>query len=112
MSSSKFKIKVTGVEKELAKAGKEFNTIQTKEVKKSAYAMSAELALATPVDTGEAQAGWKVRKKTEEAYDVYNDVDHIDELNDGHSKQAPRFFIESIALKYGRPVGIIAKEKE
>lgn len=38
----------------------------------------------TPVDTGQAQRGWR-RKKQE----VLNNVEHITFLEDGHSKQAP-----------------------
>jgi hypothetical protein len=38
----------------------------------------------TPVDTGQAQRGWKRKKQ-----DVLNNVEHITYLEDGHSKQAP-----------------------
>jgi hypothetical protein len=52
-----------------------------------------DLKQATPVDTGEAQAGWYVEGKT-----IKNDVEHIIPLNNGHSQQAPKHFIEQTLL--------------
>lgn len=78
----------------------EFNDLKT------VTTMKYELAAATPVDTGEARDGWRV-EKTLLGHDVKNDVPHIVQLNDGYSKQAPPYFVEGVALKYGTPLGAI-----
>ena len=54
------------------------------------------LAAATPKDTGEAAAGWRTEGKT-----IVNDVAHIEQLNLGHSKQAPAHFVETTVLQAG-----------
>jgi hypothetical protein len=61
----------------------------------------------TPVDTGEARDGWYIDEKG----NLVNEVDHISKLNDGHSKQAPAFFIEQTLLtrKGVRPSGTIVR---
>jgi hypothetical protein len=48
---------------------------------------------ATPVDTGRAQNGWKVKSGN-----IVNDVEYIEELNGGSSRQAPTHFIERTLL--------------
>ena len=52
-----------------------------------------KLSLATPKDTGEAAAGWR-----HDGQKIVNDVDHIDRLNEGSSKQAPAHFVEATIL--------------
>ena len=69
-----------------------------------------ELILATPIDTGKARDSWRIEKQRDGLYKVINDVPYIGRLNDGSSKQAPAHFIESVALKYGKPVGTIVHE--
>ena len=68
----------------------------------------AELVEATPVDTGEAAAGWHRDGNT-----IVNDVDHIENLNEGSSEQAPAYFIEKTLLsqKGVRASGIIVRSK-
>ncbi len=63
---------------------------------------------ATPVDTGEAREGWKLVGDK-----IVNDVDHISNLNDGSSQQAPSHFIESTLVGQPgiRPNGIIVRPK-
>jgi hypothetical protein len=51
------------------------------------------LAEATPVDTGEAQKGWEIQGDK-----IINKVEHIANLNEGTSKQAPSHFIEATLL--------------
>jgi hypothetical protein len=69
-----------------------------------------ELLHATPIDTGEARSGWT---KIERPYgnDIINPVPHVEQLNQGSSQQAPQFFIEQVALKYGTPMGTIVEIK-
>jgi hypothetical protein len=51
---------------------------------------------ATPVDTGHARDGWELRDNK-----IINEVEYIDELNAGHSQQAPSHFIERTLLANG-----------
>jgi hypothetical protein len=48
---------------------------------------------ATPVDTGRAREGWKLQDNK-----IVNEVEYIEELNAGSSKQAPSHFIERTLL--------------
>jgi hypothetical protein len=63
----------------------------------------------TPVDTGEARDGWYLDKDG----NIVNEVEHIEALNDGHSKQAPEYFIEKTLLtqKGSRSSGTIVRSR-
>jgi len=50
---------------------------------------------ATPVDTGRARDGWELKPGK-----IINNVEYIDDLNAGHSKQAPSHFIEKTLLSF------------
>jgi hypothetical protein len=64
------------------------------------------LVASTPIDTGNARAGWRI----EDNKKIVNDVDYISELNEGTSKQAPSFFIEKTLMAQGlKPKGAIVK---
>lgn len=67
------------------------------EINKAKLAKSAEvikvLQSNTPVDTGRARAGWTYEDST-----IINNVEYIDGLNRGSSRQAPAFFIERSVL--------------
>jgi hypothetical protein len=62
-----------------------------------------QLRIVTPVDTGNARYGWySIKKKTfafGQAGEISNNVEYISILNDGHSKQAPRYFIEQVLFR-------------
>lgn len=61
----------------------------------------------TPVDTGKAKAGWYYKNGA-----IQNDVDYIDKLNAGSSKQAPAYFVEKTLLQHGAiPNGTIVESK-
>lgn len=90
--------------------------------RKIALDIFARLLAATPVDTGRARAGWSVdtrhgsfvppEDKSGYSYDravtptpymipkgadvivIYNNVEYITRLNEGHSSQAPTQFVE------------------
>jgi hypothetical protein len=81
---------------------KEIAAIKAKKIAE----MVAGLKEATPIDTGEARDGWRAEKNA-----IVNDVDHIDDLNRGTSKQAPALFIEQSLLTHTgvRPSGTIVK---
>lgn len=72
---------------------------------KMTYATN-QLRVVTPVDKGEARAGW--RQKTRLSMrgkflsgTIINDVEHISILNRGHSQQAPRYFVEQVLSTIG-----------
>lgn len=67
----------------------------------------SDLVDSTPIDTGEARAGWKVTQTSPTSFEATNDVEHIVFLNAGSSQQAPSYFIEQTAMKYGKPNGPI-----
>jgi len=64
------------------------------------------LKVVTPVDTGEARSGWQskldlsLRGKFLSGT-IFNEVEHIDVLNRGHSQQAPSYFIEQTLSRIG-----------
>jgi hypothetical protein len=60
----------------------------------------------TPVDTGFAKASWKTEAALEGSK-ICNNTPYIEYLNAGSSKQAPAFFIERVALEFGKPKGQI-----
>jgi hypothetical protein len=59
----------------------------------------------TPVDTGKARASWRsnivVRNGEVASAEITSDVDYMEYLNNGSSKQAPSFFIEQVLLRIG-----------
>jgi hypothetical protein len=62
-----------------------------------------QLRVVTPVDTGNARYGWySIKKKTfafGQAGEINNNVEYISILNNGHSRQAPKYFIEQVLFK-------------
>jgi len=71
----------------------DLKNLVTKKREEAIDTLVAKLAEATPIDTGEASKGWQRKGNS-----IVNDVDHIVELNDGSSQQAPRYFIEQTVL--------------
>lgn len=91
--------------------------------RKIALDIFSRLIATTPVDTGRARAGWSVdtrhgsfvppKDESGYGYDrsvvvsphmipknapvivIYNNVEYIGRLNDGHSQQAPAMFVET-----------------
>ncbi len=78
---------------------------------KASLSLLTELKRKTPVDTGEARDSWQRFAPSKQVVLITNDADHIESLNDGSSKQAPEYFIERTAVKYGRPLGLIVERK-
>lgn len=62
----------------------------------------------TPVDTGEARDSWRVNHTQKGKARVYSEAEHMPRLNDGWSDQAPANFIEEVALRHGKPVGVVS----
>jgi hypothetical protein len=101
-------IKIRNLDYEMSKLKTKIKDSSDKEGEVTVIALTTDLRIATPVDTGLAQSSWKSRK-TSLGFTVTNDVEYIDRLNEGSSQQAPAFFIEKTALKYGKPVGKITR---
>jgi hypothetical protein len=81
---------------------KEANVIKQKTIQE----LLDTLRETTPVDTGRARDGWYFTGSS-----IRNDVEYIDELNQGTSRQAPAHFIEKavLAQKGVIPLGVIVK---
>jgi len=97
-----YKQELKRIEEEIAELG----SIRVSERIKYA---TDQLKVVTPVDTGRARKGWRneiVMKRTKsledvEAGTIINEVEYISTLNNGHSKQAPKYFIEQVLTRIG-----------
>lgn len=69
---------------------------------KTTLDVERDLKMATPVDTGRARNGWISTAPTVpyQVGIVENNVEYIGRLNNGHSKQAPKLFVENIVNRY------------
>ena len=87
---------------------KEFEMAVEAKKKAKMSQMVEALKDATPVATGHARDGWHVSGDS-----IVNEVDYIDDLNDGSSQQAPAFFIEQtlLAQEGVSPSGTIVRPK-
>ena len=101
------KIQVKGINNVLNAVAAQQQKIVASETAKRMHKYVEQLKEATPVDTGEARDGWKVSNGK-----LVNEVPHIDMLNNGHSDQAPAFFIEATLLSNPevKPKGLIVTE--
>jgi len=84
----------------------EFEKLRKKQTDVVIDRLVVKLAEATPVDTGKAAAGWR-----REGNKIINEVDYIDNLNAGTSRQAPSFFVEKTVLSHNgvKPSGTIVR---
>ena len=104
--SIKFKIDVSDFEEEMKRVKQEVGKITFNDIEdKMEYAVET-LKIVTPVDTGKARAGWSqkaVRGRNNEFLDgtINNDVSYVSQLNNGTSKQAPKYFIEQVLSTIG-----------
>ncbi len=109
------KLKMRGIDQELKNVLKQFSVQKDKIVSNSVQKLKLELVDETPIDTGLARASWKVIHTSGifsgTKYHIVNTTEYIKYLNQGSSKQAPPFFIEKTALRYGKPVGTIVDVK-
>lgn len=87
------------------------NTLRREGTHKAALSLFKDLQAATPVDTGEAKASWSIDFISDDEAILSNSADHIENLNNGSSKQAPELFIEKAALRYGDVRGLIVEKK-
>jgi len=96
---------VVNFEKEMKRVEAEIKRLAGIDLEEKVDYATDTLRVVTPVDTGEARAGWETEKTKDkhgfvEAL-ILNPVEHISALNNGHSRQAPRYFIEQVLTKIG-----------
>jgi hypothetical protein len=99
-------IKVTGVDREIARIRALRDKIIEDGLATASDKIIDDLVQATPIDTGRARAGWVSRQDGRNTI-ISNDVPYIEDLNNGHSKQAPSYFIEKVLLSHGKAIGAI-----
>lgn len=100
----KITLDVVDFKKEMKRLEKEVLERGTMEVHEQIDLATDNLRVVTPVDTGKARKGWKNKKINSlggQTGEISNDVEYIDILNKGHSKQAPKYFIEQVLTKIG-----------
>lgn len=104
-NNGKISLEIVNFDREMKRVRREVKDLANKEIDDKINYAVRTLRTVTPIDTGEARSGWF--KKTYTAVDGYheayiiNPVDHVSYLNNGHSKQAPRYFIEQVLLTIG-----------
>jgi hypothetical protein len=105
--SNKISLEVVNFEKEMKRIREEVElqgVLGTHELMDYA---TEQLRIVTPVKTGKARSGWVNEKYSARmAFRagvgvIKNDVEYIEYLNQGSSKQAPRYFIEKVLSTIG-----------
>ena len=95
------KISTTISEKDISGILDDFDKGYKSEFEQVVLQLITELKQATPVDTGKARDGWMMTlTKADLAY-ITNEVEYIGILNQGHSKQAPAYFVEQVVHRLG-----------
>lgn len=107
----KIKMSVLGIEETFKEVSASMEKASRQNLVAVTDSFVKDLREHTPVDTGKAKASWSVVDKGMQM-EVQNTVPYIQYLNAGSSKQAPAHFIESTALKYGTPIGVIAESRD
>lgn len=102
------KITIAGIKEEFRRLNKLADKEEAALLAIASKQMVVALAENTPVDTGKAQAGWKSREEGDHVI-IENDVEYIESLNSGHSKQAPAFFVEQTLSRFGELQGVVSK---
>ena len=100
-------VKITGVKQTLAKVRRDVKREGLRKIPDETRVIEQRLRAATPVDTGRARDGWK-----SDGNSISNDVEYIDQLNRGHSQQAPAYFVERTVISHRgvTPSGIIVRK--
>lgn len=98
---NKVTLDVVDFKKEMLRIEKEVEQLANAGIHERIDYATNQLRIVTPVDTGEAREGWKNRKFLNGAGVILNEVEHIVYLNNGSSKQAPKYFIEQVLTTIG-----------
>ncbi len=106
--SNKISLEVVGFEREMERIREEVRELADLSLHETVDYATDQLRIVTPVDSGEARRGWRNNNFTlksisgfERVAIISNDVDHIVYLNQGSSKQAPKYFIEQVLSTIG-----------
>jgi hypothetical protein len=102
------RVSLIGAKSVMAEITKQLEAQKAKLTQDELVSLVKDLKEATPVDTGEARDGWRL-----EGNAIVNDVEHLSDLNDGSSQQAPAHFVEQTVLKHilVKPNGVIVTQK-
>ena len=94
---------VVDFQKEMKRIEAEVSQLALKDIHSKIDYAEAQLQIVTPVDTGVARKGWYTKKSRTlfngQVGEINNDVEYISFLNNGHSKQAPKYFIEQVLVR-------------
>lgn len=101
-------IKVSKVSTEIGNLRKAFRSNELKAIRKECMIAVEELKIETPVDTGFAKSQWKLVEEAN-VFKIENKAPYIDFLNAGSSQKAPKYFVERVMLRHGKPVGTIVQ---
>lgn len=105
MAKNLVSLEVVNFRQEMKRIEQEVLALSNAEIDVKIDYATEQLRRVTPVDTGEARSGWSNQKFKEldgtSAGVIQNPVEHIVYLNNGHSKQAPQYFIEQVLLTVG-----------
>lgn len=102
---TKISLDIVNFKQEMQRIKKEVQYLANEKIEDQINYAEQTLKIVTPVDTGKARSGWT--SKTNKDFNGYtegiisNDVEYIDVLNKGHSKQAPKYFIEQVLMTIG-----------
>lgn len=103
--TNKISLKIVNFDKELARVEREVREQSNMQLEERIDYATLTLRQVTPVDTGRARKGWEQEKYRDRnkfvGATIKNSVEYISVLNQGHSKQAPRYFIEQVLSKIG-----------
>ena len=99
-------LEVVNYEREMQRIEEELVNLGNIEIKALIDYGTTQLKMVTPVDTGLARKSWDNRVNLTRrgkflSGTIFNDVEYIDILNQGHSQQAPSYFIEQTLSKIG-----------
>lgn len=99
-------LEVINFEQEMQRIEEEVAALANAEIKELIEYGTQQLRVVTPVDKGRARRGWDYsfelgRRGKILGGTIFNDVEYIDRLNKGHSKQAPSYFIEQTLSTIG-----------
>jgi hypothetical protein len=100
-------VKISGLDKLLKDIDNKSKEAFKKHSDQVLLKITEDLKNNTPIDTGEARRGWEI-----EGENIVNRVEHIAELNEGSSSQAPAYFIERTVLSHSevKTNGLIVKK--
>lgn len=105
MAKNIVSLEVINFDEELKRIEEEARKIVNLEMASKIDYATNQLRVVTPVDTGEARSGWSSEISKDSQGNtlgtIENPVEHIVYLNNGHSKQAPKYFIEQVLSTIG-----------